>query len=141
MGGRKPTFLNAHGSEAINPALPDEDFEVSVRIAEREYDEHHPHVIMGSSRGGAVAMNLNSGDTPLVLMCPAWKTWGSATSAKAQTVILRSRQDDVIPFPDSEELVANSGLSPDALIEPGTDHRLAAPEPLQAMLQACEALA
>ena len=31
-GGRKPTHLNEHGHEVINPALPDEDFEESVRI-------------------------------------------------------------------------------------------------------------
>jgi hypothetical protein len=41
-------------------------------------------------------------------------------------VILHSRADDVIPFADSEELVANSGLSPETLIEVGKNHRLAA---------------
>jgi hypothetical protein len=44
----------------------------------------------------------------------------------------------MIPFADSEELVQNSGLSVSALIEVGTDHRLADPEPLAAMLKACE---
>jgi hypothetical protein len=58
--------------------------------------------------------------------------------SKQNTVILHSRQDDVVPFADSEELVANSGLPESALIEIGTDHRLADPEPLQAMLEACE---
>jgi hypothetical protein len=43
----------------------------------------------------------------------------------------------VIPFTDSEELVRNSGLPASALIEVGTDHRLADPEPLGAMLRAC----
>ena len=41
---------------------------------------------------------------------------------KPDTVILHSRADDVVPFADSEELVRNSGA---ALIEVGTDHRLA----------------
>ena len=45
------------------------------------------------------------------------------------------RADDVVPFADSEELAKNSGAS---LIEVGTDHRLADPEPLAAMLRACE---
>ena len=40
----------------------------------------------------------------------------------------------MIPFADSEELAKNSGA---ALIEVGTDHRLADPEPLEAMLNAC----
>jgi len=58
---------------------------------------------------------------------------------KPGTVILRSRGDDVIPVSDSEELVRNSGLSASALIEVGSDHRLSDPEPLKAMLEACEA--
>jgi GNAT superfamily N-acetyltransferase len=141
VGGRKPTFLIKHGHEVINPALPDEDFEESVRIAEAEYDEHQPDVIVGSSRGGAVAVNMDSGTTPLVLLCPAWKNWGSATKLKPNSVILHSCKDDVIPFADSEELIANSGLPPETLIEVGSDHRLAADEPLMAMLEACERLA
>jgi len=44
----------------------------------------------------------------------------------------------MIPFVDSEELVRNSGLPASALIEIGDDHRLADPEPLEAMLRACE---
>jgi len=52
-------------------------------------------------------------------------------------VILHSRADDVVPFADSEELVRNSGLPASALVEVGNDHRLAAPEPLAAMLRAC----
>ena len=36
------------------------------------------------------------------------------------------------------ELVRNSGLRALALIEVGTDHRLADPEPLAAMLEACK---
>ena len=109
-----------------------------MRIAEAEYEQHKPDVIVGSSRGGAVAVNMSSGDTPLVLLCPAWKNWGTATSIKPQTIILHSRRDDVIPFSDSEELVANSSLPPETLIEIGDDHRLADPEPLDAMLEACE---
>ena len=139
-GGKKPTYLKTHGHEVINPALPDDDFDESVRIAEAEYNQHHPDVIVGSSRGGAVAVNMNIDETPLVLMCPAWKNWGTATTVKPQTTILHSRQDDVIPFADSEELLANSGLPPETLVEVGNDHRLADPEPLNAMLDACERL-
>jgi hypothetical protein len=53
-------------------------------------------------------------------------------------VLHASRADDVIPYADSEELVRKSGLPAMALIEVGTDHRLADPEPLAAMLKACE---
>jgi len=139
-GGKKPTFLKEHDHEILNPALPDEDFDESVRIAEANHNKHQPDVIVGSSRGGAVAVNMDSKGTPLVLLCPAWRNWGTANTVKTTNIILHSRQDDVIPFSDSEELIANSGLPPETLIEIGNDHRLADPEPLQAMLEACERL-
>ncbi len=133
-GGVKPSHLAALGHEVINPALPDEDFAGAVRIAQAEFDRHQPHVVVGSSRGGAVAVNIDSGTAKLVLLCPAWKKWGTAKSVKPGTVILHSRADDAIPFADSEELALASGAT---LIEVGTDHRLADPEPLAAMLKAC----
>jgi hypothetical protein len=134
-GGVKPTFLAQHGHEVINPKLPDEDFNLAVQIAQEEFDKHQPDVVVGSSRGGAVAMNINIGDGRLVLLCPAWKKWGTVKTVKPSTVILHSWAEDVVPFANSEELAKNSGA---ALIEVGTDHRLADPEPLAAMLGACE---
>ena len=69
--------------------------------------------------------------------CSGYATEGQ-WAGRSSGVILHSRADDVIPFTDSEELVRISGLPASALIEVGTDHRLADPEPLAAMLQACE---
>ncbi len=138
LGGVKPTHLAAHGHRVINPKLSDDDFAEAVRVAQATCDEHRPAGVVGSSRGGAVAMNINAGPARLVLLCPAWKNWGTATTVPPGTVILHSRADDVIPFADSEELVGASGLPESALIEVGTDHRLADPEPLAAMLRACE---
>src|ERR1017187_9168992 len=134
-GGVKPTFLAQHGHTVINPKLPDDDFTEAVKIAQEEFDKHQPQVVVGSSRGGAVAMNIKSGAARIVLLCPAWKKWGSANTVKPGTVILHSRADDVVPFADSEELAKTSGA---ALIEVGNDHRLANPGPLEAMLRACE---
>jgi hypothetical protein len=82
-------------------------------------------------------MNIKSGNARLVLLCPAWKNWGTARTVKADTVILHSRADDVIPFADSEDLVRKSGLPACALVELGTDHRLADPGSLTTMLDAC----
>jgi hypothetical protein len=137
-GGVKPTYLQNHGHAVINPKLPDDDFAEAVKIAQAEFDRHQPHVVVGSSRGGAVAMNIKSSSAKLVLLCPAWKKYGTAKMVKPGTVILHSRADDVIPFADSEELVRSSGLPASALIEVGKDHRLADKEPLKAMLRACE---
>jgi hypothetical protein len=140
-GGVKPTYLQNHGHTVVNPKLPDEDFVAAVRIAQAEFDRHKPQVVVGSSRGGAVAMSIDSGAAKLVLLCPAWKKFGSTKAVKPGTVILHSRADDVVPFADSEELFHNSGLPASALIEIGDDHRLADPEPLAAMLRACTASA
>ena len=85
-----------------------------------------------------MAMNIDCGNARLVLLCPAWRRWGTARTVKPGTVILHSRPDDVVPFADSEELVGNSGLPASALIGVGTNHRLAEPEPLERMLRACE---
>jgi hypothetical protein len=57
---------------------------------------------------------------------------------KPGTLILHARADDVVPFSDSEELVRNGGLLASAVVEVGDDHRLADPEPLRKMLEACE---
>lgn len=135
-GGVKPTYLKDHGHEVINPALNDKDFVAAVATAQAEFDKHQPQVVVGSSRGGAVAMNINSGNAKLVLLCPAWKKWGTTTTVWPDTTVLHSRADDVIPYADSEELASSSGAT---LIEVGNDQRLADPEPLEAMLLACGA--
>ena len=111
----------------------------AVKITQAEFDKYQPQVVVGSSRGGAVAMNINNSDARLVLLCPAWKKYGKARAVKPGTMILHSRADDVVPFADSEELVMNSGLPASALVEVGDDHRLADPEPLRKMLEACNA--
>jgi len=136
-GGVKPVFLRDNGHTVLNPKLPDDDFDEAVRIAQDELDRHHPEVIVGSSRGGAVAMNLRQ-NLRLVLLCPAWRWFGSVRIVKPGAVILHSRGDLIVPFQDSVELLRHSGIPGDALIETGSDHRLADPESLQVMLKACE---
>jgi alpha-beta hydrolase superfamily lysophospholipase len=136
-GGVKPSYLIVHGHGVVNPAFADDDFDEAVRTAQAECDKHQPDVIVGSSRGGAVAMNLVSGLTPLVLLCSAWKRWGMAKTVKTGTTVVHSEADEVIPIADSRELVRTSGLPESALIVVGSDHRLAEPEPFKAMLNAC----
>jgi hypothetical protein len=81
----KPTYLIQHGHDVSNPKLPDDDF------------------------AEAVAMNIGSGDAKLVLLCPAWKKYGTVRTVKPDTMILHSRADDVVPFADSEELAKTVG--------------------------------
>lgn len=139
--GIKPTCLKDHGHTVLNPSLPDDDFYEAVSIAQVEFDRGTPGVVVGSSRGGAIAMNIDSGSTLLVLLCPAWKRWGTATTVKPGTVILHSKADEVVPFFDSVELVRNSGLPSESLIAVGTEHRLADLESLKKMVEAVERMA
>jgi hypothetical protein len=138
VGGVKPTYLMSHGHDVYEPALDHDDFEAALRTAQEAFKRHQPEVVVGSSRGGAVAININSGSARLVLLCPAWKKWGQAQTVKPGTRILHSRVDDVVPFEDSLDLISRSGLPETALIKVGQDHRLADPEPLKALLRAVE---
>lgn len=137
-GGVKATFLKESGHDVMNPKLPDDNFEEALRIAQTLFETHGPRVVVGSSRGGAIAMNMKTGDAGLVLLCPAWKKYGASRTVKPGTLILHSRLDETIPFADSEELIRNSRLPHGALIEVGSDHRLADLQSLRAMLAACE---
>ena len=139
IGGVKPTYVKSHGHDVHEPALDHEDFQAALRTAQMAFDEHQPDIVVGSSRGGAVAINIDSDTARLVLICPAWTKWGLAKTVKPRTQILHSRADDVVPFENSVELLANSGLPECALIEVGQDHRLADPEPLEALSRAVEA--
>ncbi|MGI9474326.1 MAG: alpha/beta fold hydrolase [Rubripirellula sp.] len=138
VGGRKPSFLIDLGHEVANPALDHNDFDRALATSQSTFDRFEPQVIVGSSRGAALAMNLDAGNTPLVLLCPAWKKWGRATNVPLSTYVLHSRQDEVIPYHDSDELVTSSRLRPEQFVTTGKDHRLADPESLNAMLKACE---
>lgn len=140
VGGVKPTSLVKAGFEVLNPPLDDNDFDLALQTAQSIFDRERPDVIVGSSRGGAIAMNLESGQTPLVLLCPAWRNWGTATRLKPNSIILHSRNDEVIPFQDSVLLVQQSNLPADVLIEVGEDHRLADENSLSVLGWTCRML-
>lgn len=135
-GGTKPSLLLADGHEVINPHLPDDDFDESVRRAREALAARPPEVVVGSSRGGAVALNLDTGAMPVVLIAPAWRRWGRATLAQPHTTILHSPADAVIPFADSEALIAASRLPASALIAVGDDHNMIDPAAVAALRDA-----
>ncbi|HEX8200806.1 MAG TPA: hypothetical protein VF590_09980 [Isosphaeraceae bacterium] len=137
-GGTKPTFLRQQGHDVINPALPDGDWEASVRNAQDAYDASHPEVVVGSSRGGAVALGIDSGATPLVLIAPAWRRWGTARTVKAGTILLHAEGDEVIPIGDSRELLRSSRLPESALVVVGRDHNMVDAEAFRALREAVE---
>jgi hypothetical protein len=75
-------------------------FDEAVQIAQEMADRCQPDVIVGSSMGGAVAMNLRSGGPPQVLVAPAWRGWmvrfGAAARVQPATVIVHGRKDWLI---------------------------------------------
>ncbi len=134
--GTKATTLKGAGFDVVAPALPDDDFAAAVRIAQVAFDEQRPTVVVGSSRGGAVALSLAPHDVAVVLVCPAWKMFAPGTKATSRTRILHSAQDELIPLAESHELAALSGLSLEAVTVVGAAHRMSDPAALKALVGA-----
>lgn len=135
-GGVQPDFLRRNGLHVIEPALPHGDFEGAVVIAQDHVETHNPEVVVGCSRGGAVAMELDAEDMPLVLLAPAWRKWGRATTVGPDTMIIHSPRDRVIRFEDSQLLLRNSQLPERALGAVGADHFLSDGGSLEQLLEA-----
>ena len=138
LGGTHATFLREHGHEVIEPSLPAYRFGESVAIAQKAIDEHVPEVVVGYSRGGAVAMNLRAGPVPLVLIAPAWNWQVGANSVEKGTVILHSQSDRTVPFEHTRQLAHHSELPPTDVIVVGSNHEMADPAALAALLEAVE---
>ena len=131
-GGTKALYLERLGYRVFNPALPRESFEDSVRIAQSIVDKEQPDCIVGSSRGGAVAMGLEQSSGALVLIAPAWRRYFSQmpTELIQPTVVLHSPNDIIIPYEDSIELVT---VHHSELMTVGEGHRMSDDEALTAL--------
>ena len=138
--GKRPRFLKQSGHQVDHPALPDDDFDESLRIAQAAFDGGRPDVVIGSSRGGAVAMNIESGETPLVLIAPAWRR-GTQTTVRPATIILHSDRDDVVPIAGSRQLLRRSGLPEDQLVVVGENHKMTDKAAFDALLEAIRRVA
>ncbi|MGH7225521.1 MAG: DUF6717 family protein [Gemmataceae bacterium] len=134
--GRKATVLRDAGHDVIAPLLPREDFDKAVRLARQALDAHPFDVLVGSSRGGAMAMHIASASSvPLVLLAPAWRRCGVEPTVHADTRILHGIKDDIVPLADSIELEEKNHLSAENLIPVNDNHRLASPLALRALLR------
>ena len=121
-GGTKPSFLAECGYKVLNPALPKRSFWESVQLVQEIVDREKPSVIVGSSRGAAVALCVHT-EAKLVLIAPAWKRYARTSSRRtpSSAVIIHSKNDKIISFKDSESLAASSGAT---LIAAGASHRM-----------------
>lgn len=117
----KPAFLQSLGHKVLSPNLNDWSFSQSLEIAQNYFDEFRPDIVVGSSRGGALAMNINSHDVPLILLAPAWPYFGNADKTKNNSIIIHSEFDLMVPISFSEQLANKSDCE---LIVTGQSHRL-----------------
>jgi hypothetical protein len=135
--GRKATALRDAGHEFIAPPLPKEDFEQSVKVARNALTTNGPDVIVGSSRGGAVAMQIAADSSaPLVLLAPAWRNCRVEPAVRRDSRVLHGIKDDVVPLADSIELEQRNRLPAENLIPINDEHRLSSPLALEALLRA-----
>lgn len=130
-GGIKPTYLANQGHTVINPSLPREDFPLSVSIAEEEWRRGEPDVIVGSSRGGAVALGMKSIPTPMVLIAPAWRFFLNEVQFPPRFRVLHSPADELIPYEHSAELMRMAGDVDAQLLPVGHNHTLTDEESLR----------
>lgn len=138
-GSRKTWFLRSLGFDVLTPRLSDWSFRSAVRAARAACDEFEPDVIVGSSRGGAVAMALARPDVPLVLLAPAWRFCGVPPNVAApQAVVIHSLSDRWVRFDDSRELRRRSPHV--RLIAAGDGHRLNDPAARAALADALDDL-
>jgi len=127
-GGDKVVYLEGLGHTVLNPHLPREDFELSVQIAQEEIDLESPDLVVGSSRGGAVAMSLDLKGARLILIAPAWKGFDVPNQTPPGTKILHCTSDDIVHYEDSEQIQGEP-----ALIPCGDNHRMSDNDALEAL--------
>jgi len=134
-GGTKAKYLEKLGHQVLNPALPKYSFEESVAIAQDVVDNDMPDVIVGSSRGGAVAMCLSPNGAKTVLVAPAWSHFNQTEDAicSNDVMILHCESDEIVAFSDSQQLADKYGAT---LIKVGQCHRMNDSDALEALDEA-----
>lgn len=135
--GRKAQALRAAGHDVVAPDLPRDDFEAAVGVAEAALRDQGIDALVGSSRGGAVAMVLaRRRPLPLILLAPAWRRNAVEPVVDARTRILHGIKDDVVPLADSIQLEEDNGLPAGHLVPVNDGHRLSNSLALAALLRA-----
>jgi len=122
-GSSKTFFLMSQGYKVLTPRLGNFSYKNSIKIAQKAYEEFNPDLIIGSSRGGSVALDLNvNQNVPLILLAPAYKFFRKSSDTNHKNIIvLHSKTDDLIPFKDSVEFCDKNNVK---LYQAGVDHQL-----------------
>ncbi len=128
---RKCEFLRQNGHEVFAPKLISHNWEQSVVAARDMLEKVKPDLVIGSSRGGAVALATGT-VIPMVLICPAWGKYAPWSICRGNSTILHSKSDRIVKYSDSELLAHTSGAK---LIETGDDHRMNDENALETLLK------
>ena len=131
--GTKPTTMRANGHWVIAPVLPKDDWALSLRRAYNCLDAFKPDVVVGSSRGGAIACALET-VAPKILIAPAYNSFHVKNPVVDETtIILHCADDDLVSYEDSCILEEAFGCN---LIACGEDHRMSDNDALNELLYA-----
>ena len=128
----KRRMLETQGHSVYAPALPANDWDRSVKIAREAVEIHKPDLIIGSSRGGAVAMATHA-QVPMILIAPAWGKYAPWETISGSTIIIHSKQDEVVDYRDSKDLAHMFGAK---LVTAGETHRMNDTDALNAIFSA-----
>ncbi|HMR76720.1 MAG TPA: hypothetical protein PKD61_16480 [Polyangiaceae bacterium] len=113
--------------DLVAPALPTGDFDACVQLAREATREHTPDVLVGSSFGGAGALQLLQDGRwtgPTLLLAPASRflLGPVALPDAARILIVHGRDDAVVPIEQSRDLAATHPCV--RLVEVDDGHRL-----------------
>jgi predicted esterase YcpF (UPF0227 family) len=128
--GTKVQYLKNAGIDLVAPKLPKSSWIDSRNQALEALENHDVDLIIGSSRGGALACELDT-NIRKVLIAPAWRRFNVSPVIDASTIILHCEEDDLVDYSDSVELKNKFHA---ALITIGQNHRMSDPDSLACLL-------
>jgi predicted esterase len=124
--GRKARYL-AERFDALTPAMETGDFLGCLETQRQAIAAHQPEVVIGSSFGGAVVVELMrrgewQGPTLLLAQAALRVNQDASLPAAAPVLLVHGRRDEVVPVAQSRTLAATSEAA--RLIETDDEHRL-----------------
>ena len=122
--GFKVRFLRGLGYDVVAPMLPDRDFPGSVAIAEAALRDAVPDVIVGYSRGAAVAVASSDDRIPRVLIAGALHWVPDGRRFPGRVIALHSEEDYGLPLEEVREHLRRCGIAADVLRIVGEDHTM-----------------
>jgi predicted esterase len=128
--GNKARLLAEHFT-ALTPAMNTRDLEGCVQVHARALRAFQPNVLVGSSFGGAVVVallmrGLYQGATLLLAQAALRYLPQARLPGGVPVTLVHAREDEVIPFADSERLASTGSPELVTLLPRADDHALSA---------------